>query len=60
MLLPMGPLVMYLTPTKWLWNPHVGKPEKNIVGMGMHRIIKQMKIFDLMNQAKIVAIEKNG
>jgi hypothetical protein len=38
----------------------VGKPEKNIVGMGMHRIIKQMKIFDLMNQAKIVTFEKNG
>jgi hypothetical protein len=49
MFLPMGPLIVYLTPTKWLWDPHVGEPEKNIVGMGVCRIVKQMGKIDLKN-----------
>jgi hypothetical protein len=38
----MGPLVMYLTPMKWLWNPHGRNPEKNIMRMEMHKIVEQM------------------
>jgi len=38
----MGPHVMYLTSTKWLWNSHVEKHEKNIVGMDVWKIVKQM------------------
>jgi len=41
MFFPMGPLVVYLT-MEQLWNPHVMKLEKNAMGMGMHKIIKQM------------------
>jgi hypothetical protein len=34
---------MYLTSTKWLWDPHVEKHEKKkIMGMGVCRIIEQM------------------
>jgi hypothetical protein len=45
----MGPLVMYLIPTKWLWNLHVEKLGENTMGMGMGKIIKQMGKFDLKN-----------
>jgi hypothetical protein len=37
------------TPTKWLWDPHVGKFEKNIVGVGVRKIVKQMEIIDTSN-----------
>jgi len=53
----MDPLVMYLTLMKWLWNPHVKKPKKNIVGMGVHNIVKQMGKINLENQAKTVTLE---
>jgi len=49
MLLPMGCLVMYLTPMKWLWNTHVKKTEKNTVGMGVHNIVEQMGKTNLEN-----------
>jgi hypothetical protein len=58
MFLPMGPHVMYLTLMKWLWNPHVEKFEKNIVGMGMHKIVEQMGKVDPNNQVKIVIPKK--
>ncbi len=54
----MGPLVMYLTPTKWLLDPHVDKFENNTVGMGMHKIVKQMGKADLKNRMKIVTPKK--
>ncbi len=41
--LPNGFPIMYLILIEWLWDPHViGKLEKNIIGMGMHKIVKQM------------------
>jgi len=58
MFLPMDPLVVYLTPMKWLWNPHVEKPENNIMGMDMCKIIEQMGKNNLENQAKIITPEK--
>jgi hypothetical protein len=45
----MGLLIVYLISTKWLWDPHVGKLEKNIVGMGVRKIIEQTKKVDLEN-----------
>jgi hypothetical protein len=45
----MGPLVMYLTLTKWLWNPHIEKPKKNTMGLGVHKIVEQMGKVDLDN-----------
>ncbi len=54
----MGPLIVYLISTKWLWDPHVGKPKKNIVGMGVRIIVKQMGKVDLKNWAKTVIHEK--
>jgi hypothetical protein len=56
--LPMGSFVVYLIPTKWLWDPHVKKLEKNIVGMGMHRIVEQMGKVNSKNWAKIITFEK--
>jgi hypothetical protein len=52
----MGSLVMYFISMKWLWDPHVEKFEKNI--MGMHRIIEQMGKVDQENPTKIVILEK--
>jgi hypothetical protein len=37
---------------------HVKKPKKNTVGMGMCRIIEQMGKINLMNQMKIITLEK--
>jgi hypothetical protein len=54
----MGPLVMYLTLMKLLWNPHVGNLKKNIMGMGMHIIIEQMGKVDPKNRANIIILEK--
>jgi hypothetical protein len=45
----MGPFIMYMTLTKWLWNFHVGKLDKNTMGMGMHKFVKQMEKPDLNN-----------
>ncbi len=39
----MGPFVEYLILTKWLWNPHIKKFKKNIMGMGVHKIVEQME-----------------
>jgi hypothetical protein len=50
----MGPLVMYLISTKWLWYPHVEKPFKKTMGMGMCKIIKQMGKINPMNRVKII------
>jgi len=36
----------------------LGKLEKNIMGMGVHKIIKQMGKTNLKNWAKIVTLEK--
>jgi hypothetical protein len=55
----MGLLVMYLILMKCLRDPHVKKPKKNIVGMGMHKIIKQIRKVDLKNRVKTVTPE-NG
>jgi hypothetical protein len=52
MFLPMGPPIMYLTLTKWLWNPHFEKPRINTIGMGMCKIVKQMGKFDPRNQGR--------
>ncbi len=57
-ILLMGLLVVYLISMKWLWNLHVGKLGKNIMGMSMHIIIEQMEKIDLENQAKIIILEK--
>jgi hypothetical protein len=54
----MGPPIMYLTSMKWLWDPHVEKPKKNTMGVGMHKIIKQMGKIDLENRVNIVTLEK--
>jgi hypothetical protein len=48
----MGPFVVYLTPMKWLWDLHIKKLEKNIVGVDMCRIVEQIGKIDLENQAK--------
>jgi hypothetical protein len=55
---PNGSPIMYLTSMKWLWNPHVGKPEKNTMGMNVCIIVKQIEIFDLKIQMKIVTPKK--
>jgi hypothetical protein len=54
----MGPPIIYLTSTKWLWNPHVENPKKNIVGMGVHKIVKQMGKNNLKNRVKTATLEK--
>jgi hypothetical protein len=54
----MGPPIVYLIPTKWLWNPHVGKLKKYIVGMGMCKIIEQTGKFDPKNLTKTVIPKK--
>ncbi len=54
---PNGSLIMYLILTKWLWNPHAKKCKKYIMGMGMHRIVKQMVKNDPKNQAKTIIPE---
>jgi len=51
---PNGSLIMYLILTKWLWNPHVKKPKKYIMGMGMHKIVEQMVKNDPKNQVKTI------
>jgi hypothetical protein len=38
--------------------PHVGKLEKNTLGMGVHKIIKQMEKVDLENQIKTISNKK--
>jgi hypothetical protein len=53
----MGPLVMYLISMKWLWNPHVKKLEKHIMGMDMHWFIEQVGKVDLKNWAKTITLE---
>jgi len=45
----MGPPIMYLIWMEWLWDPHIEKLEKNIVGMGVHRIIKHVGKADPKN-----------
>jgi hypothetical protein len=50
--------IVYLILKKWLWNPHIGKLERNTVGMGVHKIIKQMGKTDPKNYAKIIILEK--
>jgi len=57
-LLPMGPPIAYLTPMKWLGNPHVWKHEQNTMEMSVHRIIKQMGKTNPKNQAKIITFKK--
>ncbi len=47
-----------LTPTKWLWNPHVKKLDKNTMRMSVHWFIKQMKRNDLKNRPKTIIFEK--
>jgi len=54
----MGSPIVYLTLTKWLWDSHVGKLDKNTMGMGMDRIIEQMGKVDSKNQTKAVILEK--
>jgi hypothetical protein len=54
----MGPPIVYQTLTKWLWNPHVKKPKKNTMEMGVHRIVEQMGKVDLKNQVKTVQLLK--
>jgi hypothetical protein len=49
MFLLVGPLIVYLTRMKWLWDPHVRKRKKNIMGMGVQRIVEQMGKVDLDN-----------
>jgi hypothetical protein len=58
MFFPMGPHVMYLTLAKWLWDPHVGKFKIYIVGMGMHRSVKQMGNTYPKKRAKTVIPKK--
>ncbi len=58
MFLPMGPPIMYLTLTKWLFDLHVGKSKKNIVGMGMHKIVEQMGKTYPKNWAKTIIPKK--
>jgi hypothetical protein len=36
----------------------VGKPNKNTMGMGMHKIIEQMGKVDLENRTNIVTLKK--
>jgi len=57
-LLPMDLFVMYLTATKWLWNPHVKKLDKNTMRMSVHKFIEQMKKNDRKNQTKTIILEK--
>jgi hypothetical protein len=45
----MGPLVVYLTSMKWLWNLHVKNLEKSTVGMGVRKIVEQMEKIDPEN-----------
>jgi hypothetical protein len=54
----MGPPIMYLIRMEWLWNLHVGKLETNIVGMGVHKIVKHMGKADLKNRMKTITLEK--
>jgi hypothetical protein len=42
-----GSLFAHLTMMKWLWNAHVEKLEKYIMGMGVHIIIEQMGKVDI-------------
>jgi hypothetical protein len=49
---------MYLTLTKWLFDLHVGKSKKNIVGMGMHKIVEQMGKTYPKNWAKTIIPKK--
>jgi hypothetical protein len=58
MLLQMGSLIMYIIPMKWLWNPHVKKLAKKVVGMDVHKIVEQMWKTNLQNEMKIVILEK--
>jgi hypothetical protein len=58
MILPMGPPYCVLDFDEWLWDPHVEKLKKNIVGMGVHKIVKWMEKYDLENRAKTVTFEK--
>ncbi len=44
--LPKGFFNVYQSWTKWLWNPYVEKLARNIMGMGMHSIVKQMGKID--------------
>jgi hypothetical protein len=57
MLLLMGPLVVYLTWTKDYDTPMSGSLRKIIMGMGMHKIVKQMGKFDPKNETKIIMLE---
>jgi hypothetical protein len=43
--------------TKWLWNPHVGKLGKNIMGVGVRKIIEQMGRANPNNWMKTVTLE---
>ncbi len=49
---------MNLIPMKWLWDPHVGKPEKNTLGMGVHKIVEYMEKCDLENRKKTISGKK--
>jgi acyl-homoserine lactone acylase PvdQ len=42
MLHPNDPFVVYQTQTKWLWDPCVDKPGRNIMGMDIYKIVGQM------------------
>jgi hypothetical protein len=53
----MGSFIVYSIMTKWLWDPHVRKLVKNIMGMGMHKIIEQMWKVNPQNEMKIVIFE---
>ncbi len=57
MFLPSSPPIAYLILTKWLWDPRVEKLEKNIMGVGMHRIVKQMGKVDSNNWVKTITLE---
>jgi hypothetical protein len=54
----MGPLVVYFTLMKWIWEPHVGKFEINVMRMDVHKIIEQMGKFDVENLAKTITPKK--
>jgi hypothetical protein len=54
----MGFFVVYLIMMKWLWDPHVGIPKKNIVKMGVYKIVEQMGKINPKNLVKIVILEK--
>jgi hypothetical protein len=57
-LVTLKDLMLIMILTKWLWNPHVGKLGKNIVGVGVCKIVEQMGRANPNNWMKTVTFEK--